>query len=169
MVVTDKMRKKYTVDNIKLLTYSMTDSVYDILFNTAHALAINSRLKTDMTKMVTHDSYMNDECAYAIHRQMMRDLIVAFPDKISDSDFHSFVIEFIKTYYKLANRAIRRYTGSYYNGLMYPDDIATNGCKSAYLFVHERHPKHKLNSAAKYEVETIVNDFFGNEKNLGEI
>ena len=169
MVVTDEMRKQYTVDNIKLLTYSMIDSIYDIVFNTAHAFAINSRLKTDFVKAVTYDSHLNIDMLFAIENQMVRDLIVAFPDKFSESDFHEFVRQFIDAYHKLANRAIRRYTGSYAKGLLYPEDIATNGCKQAYLFLHERHPKHRLNKSAKEEVEEIVNDFFGNDKNLGEI
>lgn len=170
MVTSKELRTEFTVNDIKCIGYSMIDSIYDIVFNTGHCRITNEFINpwNDQSDILLKHS-IDDRTVNAIHEQMAKDMIRAFPNKIEDRNFHCLVREFIKSYYNLAIRAIRGYTKNLIQGRLYPDDIATNGCKAAYLFVHERHPKHKLNSSAKEEIELIVDDFFGREKNLGEL
>jgi hypothetical protein len=156
----EEIRKHYTEDNVKALTFSLIDSIYDIMYNTGHCTGTNiDDLIHILNKFAKSNIYLDTTCVNSIYRQMRRDVDAIFPN--FDGDTNGFVRNFIKTYFSICYRAVRSYVGkAKYEGNFYPDDIATNGCKASYLFVHVRHPKHKLNLASRYVMDMVTEDLF---------
>lgn len=162
----EAIARKYIVDQIRLLAYSMTDSIYDIIFNSYETLE-GWRVSDSISDALVSGRNLTDEETQYILKQMSRDIEagIYMPDRC----FYDFVFEFIKTYHNLAFRAIRHYTGSLIEARLHPDIVATNGCNKGYLFLNTSHPKHKLNASMKEEVDIIVDDIYGNDKNLGDL
>ena len=164
----EQVRSEYNVDEIKALFYSMVDSIYDILFN-ADSYVQSTDVYDNILKSLTGDSELSFKSMMYIRYRMGRDIDAMNTHIYHGEDLYELAYGMIYSYHRLAFAAIRRYTGSLTQGRLHPDIVATNGCKRAYLFVHDRHPKHKLNKSAKAEVEMVVDDIYHKEKNLGEV
>lgn len=164
----EQVRTKYTVDEIKALFYSMVDSIYDILFN-ADTYVESMSIYDNILHALTGGKSLSLEAMMYIRYRMSRDIDAMNTHISHGEDLYELAYGMIYSYHQLAFAVIRRYTGSLTQGRLHPDIVATNGCKQAYLFVHDRHPKHKLNKSAKAEVEMVVDDIYRKEKNLGEI
>ena len=164
----EQVRSKYNVDEIKALFYSMIDSIYDILFNSdARMRSIDTY--NNILDTLTGKSDLSFKSMMYIRYIMHRDIEAMNTHISHGEDLYELAYGMIYSYHRLAFAVIRRYTGSLSQGRLHPDIVATNGCKQAYLFVHDRHPKHKLNKSAKAEVEMVVDDIYRKEKNLGEV
>lgn len=162
------VRNKYNVDEIKALFYSMVDSIYDIIFNADSKLQ-STDVYDNILKSLTGESNLSFKSMMYIRYRMHRDINAMNTHISHGEDLYELSYGIIYSYHQLAFNVIRRYTGSLTQGRLHPDIVATNGCKRAYLFVHDRHPKHKLNKSAKAEVEMVVDDIYRKEKNLGEV
>lgn len=164
----EQVRSKYNVDEIKALFYSMVDSIYDILFN-ADSYVESMNAYDNILHALTNGKNLSLEAMMYIRYRMSRDIDAMNGHISHGEDLYELAYGMIYSYHQLAFAVIRRYTGSLTQGRLHPDIVATNGCKQAYLFVHDRHPKHKLNKSAKAEVEMVVDDIYRKEKNLGEV
>ena len=156
----DLIRERYTEDNIKSLGFALVDAIYDIAINTSHCTAISkSDLDHTIRAIENHASLSTDDTIVnSIIRQMSMDIDAIFPEVTAED--YTFIKSFIKAYSPICTMAFWRYVGHIGKGRLHPDDVGTNGCKEAYLFIHYRHPKHKLNSNSKDYVNLIVEDLF---------
>lgn len=164
----DVVRKTYTVDEIKALFYSMIDSIYDIIFNTTDE-EDSSEVYTNILNSLVGKEYLAEKSKIYIRRKMGMDMEAMNSFIYHGNDIYNLAYGMITSYSILAFNAIRRYTGNLTNGRLHPDRVATNGCKRAYLFVHDRHPKHKLNKSANDLIQIVIDDIWPKEKNLGDI
>ena len=164
-----EIRRKYTVDEIKALFYSMTDTIYDILFNSDKSEQETEEYQNILSVLTKRSQFLTRESIMYIRYKMHMDLDAMNGNINHQADLYNLAYAFIYSYYPLAFSAIRRYTGTLTHGRLHPDRVATNGCKKAYLFVHDRHPKHRLNKSASDLIDLVVNDVYPKEKNLGEI
>ena len=168
MINLDIIRKNYTVDEIKALFYSMVDSLYDIIFNATDD-EDNSGVNTNILNSLVGKDYLTEESKKYIRHKMAMDMDAMNSFIDHGNDIYNLAYGMITSYNILAFNAIRRYTGNLTNGRLHPDRVATNGCKRAYLFVHDRHPKHKLNKSANDLIQIVIDDIWPREKNLGDI
>lgn len=168
MINVDIIRKVYNADEIKSLFYSMIDSIYDIIFNPTDE-EDSSKVYSNILNSLVGKEYVTEESKIHIRHKMAMDMEAMNSFINHDNDIYNLAYGMITSYNILAFNAIRRYTGNLTNGRLHPDRVATNGCKRAYLFVHDRHPKHRLNKSANDLVQIIIDDIWPKEKNFGDI
>ena len=164
----DYVRRTYTVDEVKAVFYSMVDAIYDIIFNPTDDNYECGVYNNILNSLIGKSTLILESKMY-IRYKMSRDLIAMNSNINHSDDLYDFAYGMIDSYCQLAFNVIRRYTGSLTKGRLHPDRVATNGCKKAYLFVHDRHPKHKLNKSAADLIDIIINDIWPKEKRLGEL
>ena len=154
----DEIRTRYTVDQVKATFYSMLDSMWDLAYN--YNMCHQSGYTISASRTIIRDATPSWVDKRGIEEQMRRDTDLIF-DGHDFSDVKKFIRAFIDEFYDCVIACMKRYVGGdLIKGRLYPEEVATNGVKKAYLFVHERHPKHVLNKTSMDYANTIADGIF---------
>ena len=154
----DEIRDRYTVDQVKATFYSMLDSIWDLAYN--YNMCHQSGYTLNASRTIIKESKPSWVDERGIEEQMRRDTDLIFEGQDFE-DVKKFIRAFINEFYECAIACIRRYVGGdLIKGRLYPEEVATNGVKKAYLFAHDRHPKHTLNKSSKDYADVICDGIF---------
>ena len=158
----EEIRLRYSVDQIKAIFYSMMDSMWDLAFN--YNMCHQSKYTFIASYSIARDKTPDWTVIRGIIEQMRRDTDLVFKG-YDFADVKKLIEAFVTEFYDTAMACIRAYVGGpLIKGRLYPEEVATNGVAKAYLFLHEKHPKWKLNRSAKDYVETIVDGVFAEKR-----
>lgn len=153
----NRIANLYSEHDIKAILFSMTDTMYDLLYNPGSCTWVcNEDVRYATEQLRQQNWYDTDErLIRIIHKCMDYDMSLNFPSKNHYDDHYALVNAFIKRWGAHCLKCVRGYNADKVlnQGRLVPDVVGTNGCKAAYLFVHDRHPKHKLN---KYVNQLLV-------------
>ena len=154
----------------KQITFSATDAMYDLLYNPEFSI---TNAGTDAREFPEHFDAcgrLDYEGMKTLTTEMLPDLrLLSTPSGLGltrREDMLTEVIHFAKAVIKAWGHdmyhIIQYFHGGFFDiGRLHPNSVATNGVKQSYLFLHERHPKHKMNEVLNLTlVPCIIEDAF---------
>ena len=154
----DEIRDRYTVDQIKATFFSMIDSIWDLAYN--YNMCHQSCYTLCASRTIIRESTATWVDKRGVEEQMRRDTNLIF-EGCDFEDVKKFIRAFVDEFYDSAICCIKRYVGgNLIKGRLFPEEVATNGVKKAYLFIHERHPKHILNKSSRDYADVICDSIF---------